>query len=126
MPRDVSPMLHGPTRLREACPVEAAALQSKRKFPIGLSWAPSLRVVMIGKHAEHRAVHPAAKQPVRASDAEDVGYRFAHSGYDVSEPDQIPATDDHSSDSLRFNKAIRVNGSGSSSSGRRSPTTLTL
>ena len=65
-------MLHGPTRLREACPVEAAALRSKRKFPIGLSWAPSLRLVMIGKHAEHGAVRPAAKQPVRACDAEDV------------------------------------------------------
>ena len=51
---------------------------------------------------------------------------FAYPDYDVSVPDQIPATDDHSSDSLRFNEAIRVNGCGSSSSGRRSPTTLTL
>lgn len=32
----------------------------------------SFRVVMISEHTEHGAVHPAAEQPVRARDAEDV------------------------------------------------------
>src|SRR6266404_2895419 len=45
----------------------------------------------------------------------------------ASNDDQIPATDDHISDSLRLSEATRVNGAASSSSsGRRSPTILTL